>query len=69
MKEIKVLLKGYVSRKWLVTMVVIASAVKLPLLFHSAGVSDSVTLAAIGLITSMGVAYGVVNIKDSKPNG
>ena len=65
----KQIIKGYFSRKFLLSMAVVASAYVLPISLHNHGLSDSVVLACLALVSGVGIAYGIVNIKDQKPNG
>ena len=67
MTEVQKILKGYLSRKWLISVAVMGLTYQLPVMFQSKGISDSVTLAALALIAGIGVSYGIVNVKDSKP--
>ena len=69
MEDLKTLLKGYFSRKWLVTVAVLTMAYQIPMAFKKAEVSEGVTMMVLGIIVAAGVAYGVLNVKDSKPNG
>ena len=69
MNELKQLAKNFVSRKWIVTVAVLGMAYQLPLAFKKAEVNDMVTMMVLGIIVAAGVAYGVLNVKDSKPNG
>lgn len=69
MQDVKKLLSGFMSRKWLVTVAVLGMAYQLPLAFKKAEVNDMVTMMVLGIIVAAGVGYGVLNVKDSKPNG
>ena len=69
MQDVKKLLAGFMSRKWLVTVAVLGMAYQLPLAFKKAEVSETVTLMVLGIIVAAGTAYGILNVKDSKPNG
>lgn len=69
MNDLKQVLKGFFSRKWLVTVGVMSLAYYIPIKFAELKVDSMITLAALGIITAAGVAYGVLNVKDSKPNG
>ena len=62
------LLKGFVSRKFILSAVVMVSTYMLPVSLHNHGLSDAVVLAALAIVGGIGAVYGVVNIKD-KPNG
>lgn len=37
-----------------------------PVAFHSAGVSDTITLAVLGIYTAFGVSFDIMNFKHSK---
>lgn len=67
MEELKKYAKGFASRKWLVTVGVLAMTYQLPMSFKKADVSEAVTLMALGIIAAAGTAYGILNVKDSKP--
>ena len=58
----------YFSRKFLVTIMVMLGAVVSPFLYSKAGVTDTVTLAVLAILGGVGVAYGVVNVKDAGLN-
>lgn len=67
MQDLKNFLKGMFSRKWMVTVAVLGMAYKLPLAFKAADVSEGVTMMVLGIIVAAGTAYGILNVKDSKP--
>ena len=69
MNEIKQLVKNFVSRKWIITVAVMSMGYQIPLAFKKAEVNDMVTMMVLGIIVAAGVGYGVLNVKDSKPNG
>lgn len=55
----------YLSRKFLLTVLVIFCSVYFPKIYKEAGVSDSIALAVLALLGGVGVAYGFVNVKDA----
>lgn len=56
----------YLSRKWILTLVVLAQASSVPVYFHKEGISDTVTLTVLALMTAIGVAYKIANVAESK---
>lgn len=58
----------FLSRKFLVTILVSMLTAILPIAYQKTGVSETIMLAVLAIIGGVGVAYGVVNIKD-KGNG
>lgn len=56
----------YLSRKFLITLLLMILSSVLPLVYHKDGVSDTVTLTVLGLMTSIGVAYKIANVAESK---
>ena len=51
------------SKKYVVTNYIIFGAMIMPVLFSKFGVTDTVTLAALALMGSVGVSYGIVQGK------
>jgi hypothetical protein len=56
----------FMSRKFIVTIMVMVAASVLPSAYHGAGVSDTVVLAVLGIIAGIGASYGVLNVKDAQ---
>lgn len=56
----------FLSRKFVVTILVMLLGVFVPVIYQKSGVSESLMLAVIALLSGVGVAYGVVNLKESK---
>lgn len=54
------------SRKFLLSVLVMISAMVLPAVFHAIGIADAVTMTSLGMITSVGAAYGLINVHDRK---
>jgi hypothetical protein len=67
--DLKGVLKGYLSRKFLMSSFILGSAYFLPISLHAHGLSDAIVMASLALVSGVGIAYGIVNIKDAKPNG
>lgn len=59
-------IKRYISRKFILTIGMIALLYKLPIEFKTAGVADNITLGVMAILGSIGVAYGFMNVKDPK---
>ena len=59
------ILNKFLSRKFIVTLLVLGSASLVPYKMHEAGMSDTLILAVLGLYTGVGIAYGVINTKDA----
>jgi len=66
MQELKQIMKNYASRKWIVTIAIMVMAYQMPIAFKNAGISDAIILGGMALLAGVGVAYGIVNVKDSK---
>lgn len=66
MQDLKQILKGFMSRKWLVTVAVLIMGYHVPIAFKKAEISEMVTMMVLGIIVAAGVAYGALNVKDSK---
>jgi ClpP class serine protease len=54
------------GRKFIVSLLVMVSSIAAPALYKQLGVSDSIVMMVLGIIGSIGVAYGAVNVWDSK---
>jgi len=57
------------SRKFWLAQQVILLSVAVPLLYRYAGITESVTLVTLGVLSGAGALYGVVNTVDKKLNG
>ena len=57
----------YFSRKFIVTLLVTVVALIIPIVYHKIGVNEMITMAVLAIVGGVGVAYGVVNIKDKTP--
>lgn len=55
----------FLSRKFIVTLLVTGLAAVLPFVYQKAGVSENVMLTVLAIIGGVGVAYGVINTKDA----
>lgn len=55
----------FLSRKFIVTLLVVGLGAGLPLAYQKAGVGEGVILAVLALLTGVGIAYGVINTKDA----
>jgi hypothetical protein len=59
-------LQDYLSRKFILTILVLGMVGIGPITYKENGVSDTVTLTVLVILASVGVAYGFINIKDAK---
>lgn len=56
----------FLSRKFILTAVVLLMVGGLPMIYKSNGVSETVTMTVLILLGSVGAAYGFMNVKDAK---
>jgi len=56
----------FLSRKFILTVLVMGMAGALPIAYRHIGVSDMVTMTVLCLLGAVGAAYGFMNIKDAK---
>lgn len=56
----------FLSRKFILTVVVLLMVGILPMIYKNNGVSEAVTMVVLGLLGAVGAAYGFVNVKDAK---
>jgi len=56
----------YLSRKFVVTIMIMIAGPAVPYAYKHMGVSDTVTLAVLALIGGIGAAYGIVNVAQDK---
>lgn len=56
----------FISRKFILTVVVLIMVGALPMIYKSNGVSETVTMTVLILLASVGAAYGFMNVKDAK---
>lgn len=56
------------SRKFILTLLIVALGFITPVFYGKAGISDALTLTVLSLFGAVGIAYGVVNYK-SKVSG
>ena len=61
--------KRLTSRKFWLTQEIVLLGVGLPLAFQYAGISEGVTLMALGIVSGAGTLYGVISTFDKKLNG
>lgn len=59
-------MKKYFSRKFIVTLMVGASTVSLPVLYKQIGVSDSITMAVLAILAAVATGYGIISNKAAK---
>lgn len=56
----------WTSRKLLVSLLCLLLSVSLPVLYKKLDISDSITMAAEGIIASIMGVYGVLNVASKK---
>ncbi len=56
----------FLSRKFIVTLLVVGLGVASPIAYQKAGIGEGIILAVLALLSGVGVAYGVINMKDAK---
>jgi hypothetical protein len=54
------------GRKFVIALIVMIVSVAAPALYKHLEVSDAITMMVLGIIGGIGVAYGAVNVLDSK---
>lgn len=54
----------FLSRKFIMTIVLGALAFITPIVFSKFALSETVILAVLGLYTGIGVTYGILNVKE-----
>lgn len=54
------------SRKFWLTQQVVYLSIGVPILFHSLGIPESVTVITLGVVGGAGAVYGVVNVMGKK---
>lgn len=55
----------YLSRKFIISILTFITASGLPMLYKHLGISDVITMTVLGLVSSVAVGYGLINVKDS----
>lgn len=56
----------YLSRKFLLTLLVVILSSVLPVVYKDKGVSDNVLLVVLALFGGIGAAYHFVNLKEAQ---
>lgn len=56
----------FLSRKFILTIIVIILVGVLPIVYKTNGVGDSICMTVLGLLGAVGVAYGFINLKEAK---
>lgn len=56
----------FLSRKFILTVLVILMVGGLPMVYKANGVSETVTMTVLLLLASVGAAYGFMNVKDAR---
>jgi len=58
----------YGSRKFILTITIMALSALLPLAYKYVGVGDAVTMTVLGILAGVGTAYGFINLKAKEQN-
>jgi hypothetical protein len=61
-------MRKFLSRKFILTILISLLSVAAPILFKKNEVSDTVILSVLGILTAIGAGYGILNYK-SKEKG
>ncbi len=56
----------FLSRKFILTVLVVLLSVMAPFVYKKVEVTDQVTLMVLAILGGVGVAYGFINLKASK---
>jgi hypothetical protein len=56
----------FLSRKFILTILVLILVPILPIGYKELAVSDAITMAVLGIIASVCAAYGILNLKDAQ---
>lgn len=56
----------FLSRKFILSVLILITAAIVPVVYKTMAVSDSVTMLVLGVIAGVGAAYGVINMQDAK---
>jgi hypothetical protein len=56
----------FLSRKFIMTIVLGILAFVTPIVFAKFAISETVILAVLGLYTGIGVTYGILNVREKK---
>lgn len=59
-------MEKYLSRKFFLTLIVLGLVAFLPSFYKQNAVSDTIAMAVLVILASVGAAYGFINIKDAK---
>lgn len=65
----KEFLLKFLSRKLIVTILVMGATAGIPLLNKWANVSDAITMMGLGIIGGIASAYQIANVKSKKDQG
>ena len=55
----------YLSRKFIITILILLFSSAIPVVYKGAGVSDMVVMAVLTILGAIGSAYHVANVKDA----
>ena len=58
----------FLSRKFIISILIVVISFICPIVYQAMHVSDQVTMLVLGIIGGVGVAYGVINVKDAQVN-
>lgn len=60
------MIEKIMSRKFIITLLIMVGSVAVPLLYKKAGISDLVVMTVLAIIGGVGVAYKAVNLAEHK---
>lgn len=60
------MIQKIISRKFIVTLLVMLVTVIVPIIYKKSEISDSIIMTVLAIVGGIGVAYGVVNVFDRK---
>jgi len=56
----------FISRKFIMTVVVVLLVSVLPITYKTNEVGDTITMTVLAILAAVGAAYGFINVKDAK---
>jgi hypothetical protein len=56
----------FLSRKLIITLIIMGLVTYIPMAYKGAGVSDTVVMAVLGILAAVGAAYKALNVKETK---
>lgn len=59
-------MEKFKSRKYALSVYVLLGSTIVPIAYHFIGISEAVTMSVLGILASVGVGYGIVNVQAAK---